>query len=101
MSTEIGRREARRQTGDGRHDPVHLLGLGDFGARAGFDPADVEDVRPLGHERFGSGVERVEGERRALVVERVGGPVQDPHDQAPVGEIVPLPARGRGRSPGA
>ena len=40
-------------------------------------PPDVEDVRALGHQLLGPFEERVEGERRAVVVERIRGAVED------------------------
>ena len=49
--------EARHQAGDDRHDAVELLGLGDLGPGSRLDPADVEDVGPLGHQLLGPPVQ--------------------------------------------
>ena len=99
-----GRVEAGHQAGHDGHDAVELLGLGDLGAGSGLDAADVEDVRPFGHQLLGPGVELVELEGGALVVERVRGAVEDPHDERPVRQVVAAAAeveRGRARYPDA
>ena len=101
MSTETGASKRAHQPGDDRHDPVELLGLGHLGPRSGLDAADVEDVGPVGHQLLGPGVELVELEGGALVVERVGRAVEDAHDQRPVGEVVAPAARGRAWWPAA
>ena len=83
-----GRVEARGQAGHDGDDAVELLGLGDLGAGARLDPADVEDVGAVGHQLLGPGVELVELEGGPLVVEGVGRAVEDPHDERPVGQVV-------------
>ena len=50
----------------------------------GLDPADVDDVGALGDDAVGRRLGRLVGERRAAVVERVGGAVDDRHDQRAV-----------------
>ena len=85
MSTETGVSKRATRPATTGHDPVQLLGLGHLGPGSGLDAADVEDVRPFGHQLLGPGVELVELERGALVVEGVGRAVEDPHDQAPGG----------------
>ena len=72
--------EAGLQRLDRGHDPVELLGLVDLGPGAGLHPADVEQVGAVGDELLGPAHERVEVPGRAPVVERIGGAVQDPHD---------------------
>ena len=88
--------EPPRHRLDGRDDPVELLGLGHLGPGPGLDPAHVEDVGPLGHQLLGPRQERVEAVGGALVVEGVGRPVQDAHDQGPVPDVVACGPRGRG-----
>ena len=48
------------------------------------DTTDVDDVGPLGDDAVGRGLGGLVGERRAPVVERVGGAVDDRHDQGPI-----------------
>ncbi len=52
----------------------------DLVARPGLHPADVQDRRALGHRAVGGGEGGLVGEGRALVEERVRGPVDDRHD---------------------
>ena len=62
---------------DERHHPGQLLGRADLGARAGLDAADVDGVGAGGH----GPLDRLEGhvvvQEHALVVEGVGGAVDD------------------------
>lgn len=70
--------------GDERHHPAGLLGRVDQIAGTGFHPADIDHVRAL----VDSARDRVHGGRiaegRALVVEGVGRPVDDGHDQSAI-----------------
>ena len=67
------RLEALHQAGDDGHDAFELLGLGDLGSGARLDPADVEDVRPVGHELLGPRVQLVQVEGGALCRRRSPG----------------------------
>ncbi len=95
MSTETGTSKRAREGGDGRDDPVHLLFLGDLGARTGFHAADVEHVATGGHEVVGPAQQRLELERGALVVEGVGRPVEDAHHEGALAHVVDAGANGQ------
>jgi hypothetical protein len=72
---------------DRRHDPIHLLLLADRLAGSGLDPAHVEDVGAVGDVRGRLVQERVEVVVPPGVVERVRRPIEDAHDQGPVGDV--------------
>ena len=63
--------------------PIQLFGLRHLGARPRLDAADVEDLGTVFGEDLGAAEQVVECERRAAVVERVRGAVQDAHDERP------------------
>ena len=77
---------------DGRDHALELLRGGDLGPGPGLHATDVEEVGALGDELVGLGQEPVEVVVAALVVERVGRAVEDPHDQGPVSDVEPVGA---------
>ena len=100
--TEIGDVEPLVQRLDGRDDAVELLGFVDLGTGARLHPPDVEDVGALRDQRLGPPEQGVELEGGAVVVEGVGGAVEDAHHQRAGGEVVDLvteavPERGHAR----
>ncbi len=78
-----GHVEARGQAGDRGDHALELFGLAHLGPRPGAHAAHVEQVGAVGDERLGAREERVEVEGRRGLVERVGGAVEDPHDERP------------------
>ena len=69
---------------DEGHHASNLLGRVDEDPRSGLDPADVDDVGPLGDDPVYRGHGGLVGERRAPVVEGVGSAVDDRHDEGAV-----------------
>jgi hypothetical protein len=61
--------------------------MADLWPGTGLHPAHVEHVGALVDQEPGPSDQVVEGERGAFVVERVRGPVEDPHDQWSIGDI--------------
>ena len=70
----------------------------DLGPGPGLDPAHVEQVGAVLHQLLGAADEVVEREGGALVVEGVGGAVEDAHHQGPVGDVEGPLAEARGWS---
>ena len=68
------------------------------GPGPGLDPAHVEQVGPVVDQLLGPAQELVEGVGGPLVVEGVGGAVEDAHHQGPVTDVEGPVARGSGRS---
>ena len=68
-------------------DPVELFGLCHLGPGSRLHPSDIEDVRALFYELLRPRRAIVELVGGTTVVEGVGGPVQDPHDQRSQREI--------------
>ena len=75
---------------DGRERPAHLLPGIDLDPWAGLDPADIDDLRPVGDRRFHRTEGGVLGERGTAVEERVGRAVHDRHDHKLVRRERPL-----------
>jgi len=82
--------EARAQRVNGGRDQADLFGVTDLvGSDAGRTGTHVEQVGAVRNQRLGASQERFESEVRAAVMEGFQGPVQDPHEQRAVGEVVP------------
>ena len=73
---------------DGRHHPIELLGLAHLRPRAGLDAAHVQDVGALADQFVGPAQKALRVPIGAAVVEGVGRPVQDAHDQGSDAEVV-------------
>jgi hypothetical protein len=73
---------------DQGHDPPELLGCGQLAVVGReLDAADVDQLGAVGDRGVDGRDRLLQRVRRALVVERVGGPVDHRHHGDPVGEV--------------
>ena len=72
--------------------------LGPFCPRAGGLTADIDEVSTLGEQLAAVVDGRIGGEPLATVAERVGGDVDDPHDQRPAHRPPPVCVMSRVRT---
>jgi hypothetical protein len=93
-------RQGQVETGmeglDGRDDPVELLGLAHRRAGSRLHTAHIEEIGAVVDQRLRPAHQVVEGEGGPLVIEGVGGAVEDAHHQGPVADVEGEPAEGQG-----